>query len=105
MPDDSSTQGKEQKRSWSKRIWSFVIAVGLYLLFANVFTPMWVSHSKLHQDFMAAVDDLEVPVGVMYYNDLPFINDAAMIMYDTWRYLPREMADKKARAETQSKSK
>lgn len=54
-----------------------------------VATPFWVSLSPLHQGFASAQDKYDVPIGALYYNDLPFINEAAMTLNDTWRYLPR----------------
>ncbi len=54
-----------------------------------VITPLWVPYSKLHQDFAAAQEKYDVPIGALYYNDIPFINEAAMEIRDTWRLLPR----------------
>ena len=54
-----------------------------------VITPLWVPYSKLHQDFAAAPEKYDVPIGALYYNDIPFINEAAMEIRDTWRFLPR----------------
>ena len=39
-----------------------------------VITPLWVPYSKLHQDFAAAQEKYDVPIGALYYNDIPFIN-------------------------------
>lgn len=60
-----------------------------------VATPFWVSFSPLHQQFAEAQERHGVPIGALYYNDLPFINDAAMMLNDTWRYLPRGPQPKK----------
>ena len=49
-----------------------------------VITPLWVPYSKLHQDFAAAQEKYDVPIGALYYNDIPFINEAAMEIRDTW---------------------
>lgn len=61
---------------------------GIWLLLW-VITPLWVSQSPLHQDFAAAQEQYDVPIGALYYNDIPFINEAAMEIRDTWRFLPR----------------
>ena len=81
---------KSRFKAWSQ----FILAIAGIWFIIWVFTPFWVSHSKIHQEFGEAIEDLNVPVGAMYYNDLPFINDAAMILRDTWRFLPRDMSDK-----------
>ncbi|MEG2139399.1 MAG: hypothetical protein RRY20_01255 [Bilophila sp.] len=54
-----------------------------------VLTPLWVAQSPLHQDFAAAQEYYDVPIGALYYNDIPFIIDASMETRDTWRFLPR----------------
>ncbi len=67
---------------WLKLIAFFVF--GWFFLF--VFTPFWVSYSPIHQHFFQTAEENDIPVGALYYNDLPFINDAAMILRDTWRF-------------------
>lgn len=89
---------EDQKKPLGKRLLQLAACLlGVYL-FVFVFTPAWVSQSKLHQDFMTAVEDLGVPTTATYYNDLPFINEAYIMLHDTWRFLPRDMADKQKRA-------
>lgn len=66
-----------------------LLSVAFLWFFLGWFTPFWVSFSPLHQKFAAAQDDLNVPIGALYYNDLPFINEATMVLRDTWRFLPR----------------
>ncbi len=80
-------------------------AVFCIWFFLWVFTPFWVSFSPLQQRFAAVQEEMDIPIGALYYNDLPFINDAAMMLRDTWRFLPRDMEDKKARARTAPFSK
>lgn len=67
------------------------LALSLFTLWLLlwVVTPFLVSYSKVHQDFAAAQEKYDVPIGALYYNDIPFINDAAMELRDTWRFLPR----------------
>lgn len=64
------------------------VAVLAIWLLIWVITPFWVSLSPLHQRFADVQEKYDVPIGALYYNDLPFINDAAMMLNDTWRYLP-----------------
>lgn len=66
-----------------------LLASAFIWLFLWVLTPIWVSYSPLHQEFAAAQDRYDVPIGALYYNDLPFIIDASMELRDTWRFLPR----------------
>ena len=107
MPTEvtSSSSSVKPKKSRLKAWLQFICAIVGMWFFLWVFTPFWVSHSKIHQEFASAIEDLNVPVGALYYNDLPFINDAAMMLRDTWRFLPRDMADKKARAAMESTEK
>ena len=86
-PSASKNSGQSRVKGWLK----LLFAVGFIWFFLWMFTPFWVSFSPLHQRFAAAQEDLGVP---MYYNDLPFINEAAMVLRDTWRFLPRDMEDK-----------
>ena len=67
------------------------LALGVFSIWFILWvaTPFWVSFSPLHQQFAAAQEEHGVPIGALYYNDLPFINEAAMTLNDTWRYLPR----------------
>lgn len=67
------------------------LALGVFVIWFIIWvvTPFWVSFSPLHQQFAKAQEMYDVPIGALYYNDLPFINDAAMTLNDTWRYLPR----------------
>ncbi len=53
-----------------------------------VVTPFWVSFSPYHQKFAEVQDYHEIPYGALYYNDIPFINDAVMSIRDAVRYLP-----------------
>ena len=39
--------------------------------------------------FRRGTGKYDVPIGALYYNDIPFINEAAMEIRDTWRFLPR----------------
>lgn len=86
----SANAGQSRAKGWLK----LLFAVIFIWFFLWMFTPFWVSFSPLHQRFAAAQEELGVPIGAMYYNDLPFINDAAMVLRDTWRFLPRDMEDK-----------
>ena len=70
--------------------------VKLLLCMFTIWLLLWVitqsgvmTQSKLHQDFAAAQEKYDVPIGALYYNDIPFINEAAMEIRDTWRFLPR----------------
>lgn len=65
-----------------------LILFGLWLLIW-VITPFWVSFSPLHQTLRRVHEENGIPPGALYYNDLPFINDAAMELRDTWRFLPK----------------
>lgn len=67
------------------------LALGVFCIWFMLWvaTPFWVSFSPLHQQFAEAQETHGVPIGALYYNDLPFINEAAMTLNDTWRYLPR----------------
>ena len=65
------------------------LAAGFIWLLLWVITPRWVAKSPVHQQFAAAQDLYDVPIGALYYNDLPFIIDASMETRDTWRFLPR----------------
>ena len=67
----------------------FVLTLFSLWLLLWVFTPLWVSLSPVHQEFAAAQERYDVPIGALYYNDIPFINEAAMELRDTWRFLPR----------------
>ncbi len=66
-----------------------LLCMGFIWLLLWVITPMWVSLSPLHQEFAEAQEQYDVPIGALYYNDLPFIIDASMETRDTWRFLPR----------------
>ncbi len=66
-----------------------LLCAGFIWLLLWVITPMWVSLSPLHQQFAAAQERYDVPIGALYYNDIPFIIDASMETRDTWRFLPR----------------
>jgi|GEM_PF-552582 len=89
-PQNGSSPRKSRVKGWGQ----LILAIAGFWFFLWMFTPFWVSHSKIHQDFSRAVDEFDVPVGAMYYNDLPFINDAAMVLRDTWRFLPRGKSDR-----------
>ena len=54
-----------------------------------VLTPFWVSFSPLHQKFARVQDYYDIPYGALYYNDIPFINEATMSLRDTIRFLPQ----------------
>lgn len=53
-----------------------LLCMGFIWLLLWVITPMWVSLSPLHQEFAEAQEQYDVPIGALYYNDLPFIIDA-----------------------------
>lgn len=67
------------------------LAFSIFLIWFIIWvaTPFWVSFSPVHQQFAKAQETHGVPIGALYYNDLPFINDAAMVLRDTWRFTPR----------------
>ncbi len=67
------------------------IALALWFFFA-VFTPFWVSFSPAHQTLYDAHEEHNLPTGGLFYTDLDFISDAAMMLFDTWRFLPRKEA-------------
>ena len=94
MSTESSSAPASSSPSRLKAWLKLLFAVVFIWFFLWMFTPFWVSFSPVHQRFAAAQEDLGVPIGALYYNDLPFINDAAMVLRDTWRFLPRDMADK-----------
>ena len=77
-----------QKRSFPGIV-KLGLAIGFIWLLLWVITPMWVAKSRIHQQFAAAQEKYDVPIGALYYNDLPFIIDASMETRDTWRFLPR----------------
>ena len=89
MEDANETSISIERKSLAKRIFQLVLCIVIGWFFIFVFTPGWVSHSKIHQDFMSAVDEFDIPVTATYYNDLPFINDAYIMMLDSWRYAPK----------------
>lgn len=60
-----------------------------------VLTPFWVSFSPFHQKFAALQDYYEIPYGALYYNDIPFINEAVMSIRDSIRFLPRSPVSEK----------
>lgn len=65
-----------------------VLSVAFLWFFLGWFTPFWVSFSPVHQEFAKAQADNNVPIGALYYSDLPFIHEAATSLRDTWRFLP-----------------
>ena len=66
-----------------------VLAILCIWLLIWVITPFWVSFSPLHQTLRSAHEENGIPPGALYYNDLPFIGEAAMELRDTWRFLPK----------------
>ena len=66
-----------------------LLCLGGIWFFLWVFTPFWVSFSPVHQEFEAVQEKYDIPIKALYYNDLPFINDAQIELRDTWRFPPK----------------
>ncbi len=51
-----------------------------------VITPMWVKYSPLHQEFAKLQELYDIPIGALYYTELPFITNTIIDLQDIWRF-------------------
>lgn len=76
-----------------------------FWFFSCVFTPWWISYSPEHQRFLKALDDYDIPIGALYYTDVPISEDAERHVRHVWLNRKKTQAKIEALAKKEALAK